>query len=79
MEKIELFSCATIKDAFNDFILSIKTKGLAEKILESYQYQSGAVSKHLDITMNIFALCSLFIVTTTLSIPTINCLRSVAA
>ncbi|MBE6785402.1 MAG: site-specific integrase [Ruminococcaceae bacterium] len=56
MEKIMLFSGAIIQETFDDFMLSRKTKGLADKTLESYQNQFKSVSKHLDISMSIFSL-----------------------
>ena len=56
MAKIKLVVSATIEETFKDFIISRKTKGLAEKTLQSYQSQFGAVAKHLDVKMDIAML-----------------------
>ena len=56
MAKIKLVVSATIEETFSDFIISRKTKGLAEKTLQSYQSQFGAVAKHLDVKMDIAML-----------------------
>ena len=56
MGKIMLISGATIEETFNDFILSRKIKGLAEKTIESYQHQFKAVSKHLDVSKSVLSL-----------------------
>ena len=48
MAKIKLVVSATIEETFSDFIISKKTKGLAEKTLQSYQAQFQAVARHLD-------------------------------
>ena len=47
---------ATIEETFSDFIISRKTKGLAEKTLQSYQSLFGAVAKHMDVKMDIAML-----------------------
>lgn len=47
---------ATIGETFSDFIISKKTKGLAEKTLQSYQAQFQAVARHLDVKMDIAML-----------------------
>lgn len=47
---------ATIEETFSDFIISKKTKGLAEKTLQSYQAQFQAVARHLDVKMDIAML-----------------------
>ena len=49
MAKIKLVVSATIGETFSDFIISKKTKGLAEKTLQSYQAQFQAVARHLDV------------------------------
>ncbi|MDY4429774.1 tyrosine-type recombinase/integrase [Evtepia sp.] len=56
MAKIKLIVSSTIEDTFQDFILSRKTKGLAEKTLQSYQSQFRAVAQHLDVSMEMSAL-----------------------
>ena len=48
MAKIKLVVSATIEETFSDFIISKKTKGLAEKTLQSYQSQFQAVVRHMD-------------------------------
>ena len=53
MAKIKLVVSATIEESFSDFIISKKAKGLAEKTLQSYQSQFGAVARHLDVKMDI--------------------------
>ena len=53
MAKIKLVVSATIEETFSDFIISRKTKGLAEKTLQSYQSQFQAVAKHMDVKMDI--------------------------
>lgn len=56
MGKIKLNITATIEETFKDFIVSRKTKGLAEKTLVSYQSQFQSVARHLDVSMDIAAL-----------------------
>lgn len=56
MAKIKLVVSATIEETFSDFIISKKTKGLAEKTLQSYQTQFQAVARHLDVKMDIAML-----------------------
>lgn len=56
MAKIKLVVSATIEETFSDFIISKKTKGLAEKTLQSYQAQFQAVARHLDVKMDIAML-----------------------
>ena len=56
MAKIKLVVSATIKETFSDFIISKKTKGLAEKTLQSYQSQFQAVARHMDVKMDIAML-----------------------
>ena len=56
MAKIKLVVSATIEETFSDFIISKKTKGLAEKTLQSYQSQFQAVAKHMDVKMDIAML-----------------------
>lgn len=53
MAKIKLVVSATIEETFSDFIISRKTKGLAEKTLQSYQSQFQAVARHMDVKMDI--------------------------
>lgn len=60
IEKIMLFSGATIEEAFADFMLSRKTKGLADKTFESYQNQFKSVSKHLDISVSIYQVGNIY-------------------
>ena len=56
MAKIKLVVSATIEETFSDFIISKKTKGLAEKTLQSYQSQFQAVARHTDVKMDIAML-----------------------
>ena len=56
MAKIKLVVSATIEETFSDFIISKKTKGLAEKTLQSYQAQFQVVARHLDVKMDIAML-----------------------
>ena len=56
MAKIKLVVSATIGETFSDFIISKKTKGLAEKTLQSYQAQFQVVARHLDVKMDIAML-----------------------
>ena len=56
MAKIKLVVSATIEETFSDFIISRKTKGLAEKTLKSYQSQFQAVARHMDVKMDITML-----------------------
>ena len=56
MAKIKLVVSATIEETFSDFIISKKTKGLAEKTLQSYQSQFQAVARHMDVKMDIAIL-----------------------
>ena len=56
MAKSKLVVSATIEETFSDFIISKKTKGLAEKTLQSYQSQFQAVARHMDVKMDIAML-----------------------
>ena len=56
MAKIKLVVSATIEETFSDFSISRKTKGLAEKTLQSYQSQFQAVARHMDVKMDIAML-----------------------
>ena len=56
MAKNKLVVSATIEETFSDFIISKKTKGLAEKTLQSYQSQFQAVARHMDVKMDIAML-----------------------
>ena len=56
MAKIKLVVSATIEETFSDFIISRKTKGLAERTLQSYQSQFQAVARHMDVKMDIAML-----------------------
>ena len=56
MAKIKLVVSATIEETFSDFIISRKTKGLAEKTLQSYQSQFQAVARHMDVKKDIAML-----------------------
>ena len=56
MAKIKSVVSATIEETFSDFIISKKTKGLAEKTLQSYQAQFQVVARHLDVKMDIAML-----------------------
>ena len=56
MAKIKLVVSATIEETFSDFIISKKTKGLAEKTLQSYQSQFQAVVRHMDVEIDIAML-----------------------
>ena len=59
MAKIKLVVSATIEETFSDFIISKKTKGLAEKTLQSYQSQFQAAARHMDVKMDIAMLQNL--------------------
>ena len=56
MAKIKLVVSASIEETFSGFIISCKTKGLAEKTLQSYQSQFQAVARHMDVKMDIAML-----------------------
>ena len=56
MAKIKLVVSATIEETFSDFIISRKTKGLADKTLQSYEQQFKAVARHMDVKMDIAML-----------------------
>ena len=56
MAKIKLNVSATMEETFKDFMISRKSKGLAEKTLQSYQSQFGAVARHMDVKMDIAML-----------------------
>ena len=53
MAKITLYQGASIEETFKDFIVSRKTKGLADKTIESYNYHFRAIAHHLDIYKDI--------------------------
>ena len=50
MAKIRLQTTENMAEIFGDFLISRKTKGVADKTLESYSYHFHAISKHLDTT-----------------------------
>lgn len=56
MKKLTLNVTATVEEVFRDFIVSRKSKGLADKTLTSYQSQFQAVARHLDVSIDIAAL-----------------------
>lgn len=56
MKKLKLNVTATVEEVFRDFIVSRKSKGLADKTLTSYQSQFQAVARHLDVSIDIAAL-----------------------
>jgi len=56
MGRIKLTIAATMAETFKDFLLSRKTKGLADKTLESYQNHFRAVARHMDVSTDISAL-----------------------
>ncbi len=56
MAKIKLVVSATMEETFKDFIISKKTKGLADKTLQSYEQQFRAVARHMDVKTDIAAL-----------------------
>lgn len=56
MKKLTLNVTATVEEVFRDFIISRKSKGLADKTLTSYQSQFQAVARHLDVSIDIAAL-----------------------
>ena len=59
MAKIKLISSPSIAEIFQDFIVSRRTKGLADKTLQSYQSQFKAISRHLNTELPIDQLNSL--------------------
>lgn len=56
MAKIKLAVSATVEETFKDFLISRKTKGLADKTLQSYEQQFRAVARHIDVKMDIAML-----------------------
>ena len=44
MAKIKLQTTQTIQEAFKDFLISRKSKGLTDKTLESYQFHFHAIA-----------------------------------
>ena len=72
MAKIKLVVSATIGETFSDFIISKKTKGLAEKTLQSYQAQFQAVARHLDVKMDIAMLQKADLVAMIISMRTVH-------
>ena len=56
MAKIKLKTSENVAEIFGDFLISRKTKGVADKTLESYANHFHAISKHLDTTMEMAAL-----------------------
>ena len=51
--KILMKTSRTTTEVFEDFIISKKAQGLAEKTIISYQAQFNAISRHLDVTIPI--------------------------
>ena len=56
MAKIKLKASENVAEIFGDFLISHKTKGVADKTLESYANHFHAISKHLDTTMEMSAI-----------------------
>lgn len=56
MAKIKLNVSATIEETFKDFMVSRKTKGLADKTLDSYEHQFRGIGRFLDTQMDIALL-----------------------
>ncbi len=54
--KIMMKTSSTVAEAFADFLLYCKAKGLSEKTLETYQNHFHAVCKHLDSSAQIEGL-----------------------
>lgn len=53
MKKIKMCQTAKIKDIYKDFLTSRKVRGVSEKTLETYSTHLHAMSKHLDIDLDI--------------------------
>ena len=56
MGKLRLNTCQTIAETFDNFIISRKARGVAEKTMQSYKSQFLAVSRHLDVNGDIATL-----------------------
>ena len=56
MARIKLNVSTSIEETYKDFLISRKTKGLADKTLQSYEQQFRAVARHLDVSMDIATL-----------------------
>jgi len=56
MAKIKLQTTENMAEIFGDFLISRKTKGVADKTPESYSQHFHAISKHLDTTIEMAAL-----------------------
>ena len=56
MKKIKMNQAATIEEIYKDFLTSRKVKGVVDKTIDTYKYHLLAVSKHLDIGLDIGTL-----------------------
>ena len=56
MKKIKMNQAATIAEIYKDFLTSRKVKGVVDKTIDTYKYHLLAVSKHLDIGLDIGTL-----------------------
>lgn len=56
MGKIKLKMTSTIEESFRNFLVTRKTKGVADKTLTTYESQFKAIARHLDVTMDIGTL-----------------------
>ena len=56
MAKIRLQRTTSVEETFKDFLASKRSKGLAEKTLESYRYHFKSIARYLDVTQELSAL-----------------------
>ena len=56
MPKITLKFGTSVEGTFKDFIASRKSKGLADKTINSYEGQFRAIARFLDVTQDITSL-----------------------
>ena len=56
MGKIEMNTGVSVEETFQDFIISRRSRGLADKTLQSYQSHFQAIARHLNISLDIESL-----------------------
>lgn len=56
MKKLRLNTTATVRETFENYIISRKARGVADKTLQSYKSQFDAAARHLDVETDISKL-----------------------
>ncbi len=56
MGKLRLNTVSTMEETFENFIISRKARGVAEKTMQSYKSQFKAIARHLEVTTDMIRL-----------------------